>query len=74
MTSKKMVRVVFLKPNKDLPYVCELFEAGKLKPIIDGPYALTEVPEAMRHFGEGRHKGNEVITVAWVRWAMPASR
>jgi NADPH:quinone reductase-like Zn-dependent oxidoreductase len=42
----------------------ELFEAGKVVPIIDGPYPLSEVPEAFRHFGAGRHKGKVVITVS----------
>jgi NADPH:quinone reductase-like Zn-dependent oxidoreductase len=73
MTSKKKVRVVFLKPNKDLAYMCELFEAGKLRPVIDGPYTLSQVPEAVRYFGEGRHKGKVVITVAQVSRAIPAS-
>jgi NADPH:quinone reductase-like Zn-dependent oxidoreductase len=41
----------------------ELFEAGKVKPVIDGPYKLEEVPKAFRHFGEGAHKGKVVITV-----------
>ena len=61
--SKKSVHVVALKPNKDLAYMIELFEAGKVKPVIDGPYKLSEVPEAMRYFGEGKHKGKIVITV-----------
>jgi hypothetical protein len=54
---------VFLKPNKDLPYMCELFEAGEVNPVIDGPYRLSEVPQAMRYFGEGRHKGKVVVSV-----------
>ena len=62
LTGKK-ARLVFLKPNKDLPYMCELYEAGKLKPVIDGPYGLNEIPEAMRYFGEGKHKGKVVINV-----------
>ncbi len=41
----------------------ELFEAGKVLPIIDGSYTLSKVPEAFRYFGEGRHKGKLVITV-----------
>ncbi len=41
----------------------ELFEAGKVKPVIDGPYKLDEVPEAFRLFGEGDHKGKVVIKV-----------
>jgi NADPH:quinone reductase-like Zn-dependent oxidoreductase len=61
--SKKRVRVVPLKPNKDLSYMTELFEAGKVKPVIDGRYKLSEVAEAMRYFGEGNHKGKIVVTV-----------
>ncbi len=61
--SKKSIRIVALKPNKDLAYMNELFEAGKVKPVIDGRYKLSEVPEAMRYFGEGNHKGKLVITV-----------
>jgi hypothetical protein len=41
----------------------ELFEAGKVKPVIDGPYKLSEVPEAIRYFGEGNHRGKIVITL-----------
>ena len=63
MFSKKKICVLGLKPNKDLAYMNELFEAGKVKPVIDGPYMLSEVPEAFRHFGEGKHKGKIVITV-----------
>jgi NADPH:quinone reductase-like Zn-dependent oxidoreductase len=63
LTTKKKVRVVSLKLNKDLAYVIELFEAGKVVPVIDGPYRLSEVPEAFRRFGEGRHAGKVVITV-----------
>jgi NADPH:quinone reductase-like Zn-dependent oxidoreductase len=63
MISKKNIRIVALKPNKDLAYMNELFEAGKVKPVIDGPYKLSEVPEAMRYFGEGNHKGKVVITL-----------
>ncbi len=63
IVSRKRVRVVFLKLNKDLDYMCELFEAGKIKPVIDGPYRLSEVPQAMRYFGEGGHKGKVVISV-----------
>ena len=63
MISKKNIHVVGLKPNKDLAYMNELFEAGKVKPMIDGPYRLSEVPEAIRYFGEGNHKGKIVITL-----------
>ncbi len=61
--SNKSIRIVGLKPNKDLAYMNELFEAGKIKSVIDGHYKLSEVPEALRYFGEGNHKGKVVITV-----------
>ena len=60
---KKSVRVVALKPNKDLDYLNELYDAGKIKPVIDGPYKLSDAPEAIRHFGAGSHKGKVVITM-----------
>ena len=63
MTENKSIRIVVLKPNKDLAYMKELFEAGKLLPVIDGPYKLSEVPEAFRRFGEARHRGKVIITV-----------
>jgi NADPH:quinone reductase-like Zn-dependent oxidoreductase len=63
MISKKKICIVGLKQNKDLAYMNELFEAGKLKPVIDGPYKLDEVPDALRHFGEESHKGKVVIKV-----------
>ena len=64
MLRKKSVSIVNLKPNKDLNYMNELFEAGKVKPVIDGPYKLSEVPEAIRHFGEGNHRGKVIISLS----------
>jgi NADPH:quinone reductase-like Zn-dependent oxidoreductase len=61
---KKHIRIVALKPNKDLEYMNELFKAGKVKPVIDGHYKLDEVPKALKYFGAGSHKGKIVITVA----------
>jgi NADPH:quinone reductase-like Zn-dependent oxidoreductase len=63
MVSKKKICIVGLKPNKDLAYMNELFNAGKIRPVIDGHYKLDEVPKAMKLFGEGVHKGKVVITV-----------
>lgn len=61
--SKKKVGIVMLKPNKDLNYINELFEAGKLKPVIDGHYKLEDVPNAMSLFATAGHKGKIVISV-----------
>ncbi len=50
-------------PNKDLADLKALMEAGKLVSIVDRTYGLSEVPEALRYFGEGRHKGKIVIAI-----------
>ncbi len=63
MIYKKHIRIVALKTNKDLAYMNKLFESGKVKPVIDGPYKLDEVPEAFRLFGKGEHKGKVVIVL-----------
>ena len=60
----KRMRIVKLKPNKDLAYMNELFDAGKLVPVIDGPYRLADVPQAFRLFGTGDHKGKIIVTMA----------
>jgi NADPH:quinone reductase-like Zn-dependent oxidoreductase len=41
----------------------ELFEAGKVKPVIDRRYKLSEVPEALKYFAEGHAQGKVVITM-----------
>jgi NADPH:quinone reductase-like Zn-dependent oxidoreductase len=63
MFTKKYIRIVTLKPNKDLVYINGLFETGKVKPVIDGPYKLEEFPEAFKLFGRAEHKGKVVITI-----------
>ena len=51
------------KANKGLEFMKELFEAGKVVPIIDRRYSLSEVPEALRYFGEGKALGKVVIAL-----------
>ena len=41
----------------------KLFEAGKVKPVIDGPYKLNGFAEAFSLFGKAEHKGKVVITM-----------
>jgi NADPH:quinone reductase-like Zn-dependent oxidoreductase len=62
--STKRVRVVGLKPNKDLAYINQLFEAGHVTPVIDRQYVLADVADAFRRFGAGDHKGKIVIVMA----------
>lgn len=60
--SKKRYYIVALEPNKDLGYINELFEAGQLKCIIEGPYPFEKIPWAVSRFGKGHHFGKVVIS------------
>ena len=42
----------------------ELLEAGKVVPVIDKCYPLSEAAEALRYLGSGHARGKIVITVA----------
>lgn len=58
------MRVFVVRHNtEDLAVLKELVEADKLVPVIDKRYALSDVPEALRHQGEGHARGKSVIAL-----------
>lgn len=64
MTGNKKMGNLLMKPNnKDLVFLKELLEAGKIAPVIDRRYPLSEVAEAIRYLEEGHARGKVVITV-----------
>jgi NADPH:quinone reductase-like Zn-dependent oxidoreductase len=62
-TSKKISILAVQRNRKDLEFITELCEAGKIVPVIDRRYPLKDVPEALRYLGEGHAKGKVVITL-----------
>jgi NADPH:quinone reductase-like Zn-dependent oxidoreductase len=61
--SQKQV-MVLAKPSKaDLTFMGELMAIGKVTPVIDKRYSLSEVPEAVRYLEAGHARGKVVITV-----------
>lgn len=63
-TEGKKVSSLMHKPNvKDLVYMKELIEAGKVVPVINRTYPLSEVAEALQYYVEGNPSGKVVITV-----------
>ncbi len=64
LTGKCKMHMVGYKANKDSDYLVELFETGKLTPVIDKCFPLEETTEAFRYFGEGAFKGKIVVKVA----------
>ena len=55
--------ILAYEPNKDFDFMKELFEAGKVVPVIDRRYPLSETAEVLRYLGEGHAKGKVVITL-----------
>jgi NADPH:quinone reductase-like Zn-dependent oxidoreductase len=49
--------------KEDLEALRELLEAGKVTPVVDRTFPLSEVPEAIRYLRNGRARGKVVITV-----------
>jgi len=50
--------------TSDLLFLKDLAETGKIVPVIDRQYQLSEVPEAIRYVGEGHARGKVVIQIA----------
>jgi NADPH:quinone reductase-like Zn-dependent oxidoreductase len=49
--------------NRDLVVLKELIEAGKVTPVVDRTYPLSDTPEAFRYLEEEHARGKVVITV-----------
>ena len=58
------LRSLMAKPNKeDLVALKDLAEAGKVTPVIDRTYPLSEAPEAIGYVEEGHARGKVVIAM-----------
>jgi NADPH:quinone reductase-like Zn-dependent oxidoreductase len=59
---QKIYVVSLVQSQKDLVFIKELLEAGKVVPIIDGCYPLSKTAEAFRYFEKVHAKGKVIIT------------
>ncbi|TFG56595.1 MAG: NAD(P)-dependent alcohol dehydrogenase [Methanomassiliicoccus sp.] len=60
----RKVTLLLYKPDPlDLALISDLIEAGKVVPVIDRRYVLSEVADAFRYYAEGNVKGKIVVTV-----------
>ena len=61
--SQKIIPILARSNKNDLTAIGELIASGKITPVIDRRYKLTEVPEALRYLEEGHARGKVVITM-----------
>jgi NADPH:quinone reductase-like Zn-dependent oxidoreductase len=60
---QKLRGMISLERKQDLEFLTGLIEAGKLMPVVDRTYPLSEAPEAIRYLEKGHVRGKIVITV-----------
>lgn len=62
--SQKMVAFNAKPNNEDMQLLRDLIEAGKVTPVIDRTYPLSDTPEAIRYLESGHARGKVIITVS----------
>jgi len=60
---QKLVALMNSENARDLVVLTELIESGKVTPVVDKAYPLSEAPAAIRHMAAGHARGKVVITV-----------
>ena len=60
---QKMVSLAVKRSKQALLDLAELLEAGRIKPVIDCVYELSDASQAMKYLEEGRARGKIVIKV-----------
>jgi NADPH:quinone reductase-like Zn-dependent oxidoreductase len=62
-TDQKFAQYRTKSSKQDLIMLGELIQAGKVSPVIERTYKLSEAPEALRYLNEGHARGKITITV-----------
>ncbi len=62
-TSQKLTTFISRENHKDMLFLAELIEAGKITPVIDRTYPLAQAPQAIDYLTQGRARGKVVITI-----------
>jgi NADPH:quinone reductase-like Zn-dependent oxidoreductase len=63
-TQQKLLGLMSKERHQDLLTLKDLIEAGKLTPVIDRTYPLSEAPQAIRYLEEGQARGKVVLTIS----------
>jgi NADPH:quinone reductase-like Zn-dependent oxidoreductase len=63
LVSQEMGMMMADANHNDLTILAEMMQSGKVKPVIDRTYKLSEVPAAIAYLEEGHARGKVVITM-----------
>jgi NADPH:quinone reductase-like Zn-dependent oxidoreductase len=56
-------RPLSIPNHKDLEVLTSMVEEGKLRPVIDATYPLSEAAAALRHIEAGHARGKVVVAI-----------
>ena len=60
--SQKMGMMLAELNQKDLTFLADLMQSGKVTPVIDKRYKLSELPQAIEYLEQGHARGKVVLT------------
>jgi NADPH:quinone reductase-like Zn-dependent oxidoreductase len=63
LVGQKLTTFISKENHQDMLVLKELIEAGKVTPVIDRTYPLSEAPQAIRYLEQGHARGKVVITI-----------
>jgi len=63
LVSQKLGTFIASQNSADLEVLRHLVDSGKIAPVVDRAYPLSETPAAIRYLQEGRARGKVVITI-----------
>jgi len=63
VSKKRIANLIVKRDQTDLTLLRNLIESGKIVPVIDKIYKLSEVTEAIKYYEKGHSKGKIVITI-----------
>ena len=61
--SQKFISYIAQFNKKDMMVLADLMQSGKMTPVIDRTYKLSEVPAALRYLEQGHARGKVVVTL-----------
>ncbi len=63
LAKQRVVSLMARARHEDLAHLAELVEAGKISPVIERQYSLSDVPEAIRYVKSGQARAKVVINI-----------